>query len=883
MRRDLDEELQSHLQMRIDEFCAQGMDRLAAKAEALHRLGNERELRAYCEGVDERRALYDRSTNWLREWSQDLQFAMRQVGRNPGFAAVVAITLALAIGCSTAAFSIVDPVLLQGSPYHAAKNLRTVFEHRADGGARLPSYPTVSDWQTELATDTSVVAGVAFVRGNAVAMRAPRDSTPAVAAYVSPQFFTIMGARPFLGRVFAADENRPGGPNVAVISYAVFIDRFGGNRDVVGSTVDVDSVPTTIIGVMPRGFAYPNWGDPGYWFPTGLWQPVSIFQRSQPRVLTLRGLHADSRTVARLQPGVDSARAAATFHVVQSRVAAEYPAEEGKWTSVDLQSFDESMFGTLPRAMLLVSGAIALVLLLGCANVANLFLVRATVRERELAVRTALGAQRGRLVRQLLAETLVIVAAAGALSVFIAAALVGFARHALGALLPYADNLGVDARVLLFTGGLAIVVTLLVGLGPALYASRRELMSSIRTGGVSGAGHRRDRRLRNLLVSLQFAVAVTLLVASGVLIQSFRRQLNVPLGYDPRGVVSFDITPSSKAYGTPQAAADLYTRILSALDAMPGVEASSPTSAIFQTKVYRADLPQEGQTPAEGLYHIAGPEYLRTFHISLVAGRWFNEQDVRAPTGLAVSEKLARRLWGTKSGLGQRITIFRQSQDRADFGQPITLPVIGIVQDVREFDARQPPVAEVYLPYTLEVWPWIGFDVRSRTPAQTMRAIDATLRAVDSGIQFRGRPSIAATGLASIDAQSRFVAEVLIGFSLGALLLSALGLYGIVAFAVSTRTREIGIRIALGATRRGVERLVMREGLTFVVVGAIAGLVLAVGTTRLLGAMLFDTKPTDLTTFIAVPLLLLVIAALASYAPARRAARTDPTVSMKAE
>lgn len=811
-----------------------------------------------------------------------LRYAVRTISRSPVFAGVAILTLALGIGGSTAAFSIMDPVLLRGLPYHAPDRLRTAFEQRDDGGLRLPSYPTVRDWQQQLAPDSSLIEGVAFVRGNGVTLPGPDEGSRVVAAYVSPEFFRLTGTRPLMGRVFTPAEDRPGAAAVAVISYDLFMDRFGGDRGIVGRSVDVDSVPTTIIGVMPRNFGYPNWGG-NTWFPTAIWQPLSAFAAAQPEVLTLRGLHADSRTLIRLRPGVDSARAAATMHVIQARIAAEYPADEARWTSVALEPLEQNLFGSLPQSMLLVSGAIALVLLLGCANVANLFLVRGSVRGQELAVRTALGAGRAQLVGQLFAEAVVIAAVAGALGVLLAAAFVGYARHAVGAMLPFTNQLSVNTRALAFATGISLATALLIGLGPALRASRGELMSRIRGNAAATVGHRRERRLRNLLVSLQFAVALTLLAGSGLLIQSFRRLLAVPLGYDPSGVVRFAIAPGSHAYDSPQAAAAFYARVLQALDAIPGVQSSATTQAIFFTKVFKAELPTEGQPVIEGLYNTVSPGYRRTYRISMVAGRWFTDQDMRSPDGLVISDRLAHRLFGDRSALNQRITIFRQSQGRADFGQPITLPVIGVAAAARDLGPASAPVAEVYLPYTLEVWPWMNFAVRASNPSHVARAIKSTVLAVDASTQFRDGASVTQTGFGSIDAQTRFVAEVLAGFAVGALLLAAIGLYGVVAYGVSQRTREIGIRIALGATDSRVMRLVLRDGVTFVLLGAAAGLAGAFASTRLLRAMLFQTTTTDPATFVVVTLVLAGAAIVATYLPARRATRTDPTIAIRAE
>lgn len=815
---------------------------------------------------------------------RDLLYAVRTLRRSPAFAMVAIATLALGVAGTTAAFSIVDPVLVLGLPYRAPDRLRTVFEQRDDGSLRLPSFPTYLDWKAQLGAADSPIEDVAFVRGDALSI-ADRDGQPQrmLVGYVTPGFFAFMGTPPLLGRTFGDDEERAGGPRVAVISYDLFMDRFGGSRRVLGTTVDMDSVPTTIVGVMPRGFAYPNFGG-NYWAPVQLWEPIAAFRAAHPGVLARRGLHVDSRALVRLRPGVDSARAVAAMRVVQRRLAAQYPAEQEHWPSVGLQSMRAELFGDLPRSLLLVSGAIGLVLLLACANVANLFLVRGSTRARELAIRAALGAGRWRLARQLFAESLVVSLVAGALGAALASAIVGYARRSLGALLPFTDRLAVDARALWFALGASMLTAILVGLAPALQAGRGDAMQRIREGGADGAGAHRERHTRNLLVSLQFALALTLLIGSGLLIRSFRRLATVSPGYDATNLIGFTLSPDSHRYDAPQAAAELYARILAAVNAVPGVQsAAAAGGALLSTPVLEAGVPADGQPLVQAIYHLVSADYLRTMRMPLVTGRWFSDADMRSPSGLVVSERLARQLWPGRSPLGKTITVRRQSQARADFGQPITLPVIGVVADVHEFGPASNVEPEVYLPYTLEVWPWMSFVARAPNPQRLLAPITAAIRAVDPALQFRGQPSVMQSGAAAVDAQTRFVTAVLTGFAFGALLVAAVGLYGIVAYGVSQRTREIGIRIALGAGHGSVIRLVLRDGILFVTLGAAVGLAGALVATRLLRAMLFQTTATDPATFVVVTLVLAAAALAATYLPARRAARIDPTTAIRAE
>ncbi|HEY7878188.1 MAG TPA: ABC transporter permease [Gemmatimonadaceae bacterium] len=823
--------------------------------------------------------------------ARDVQYAVRTLRRSPGFTIIAVVTLALGVGSTTAAFSVVDTIMLRGLPYRDANRLWTIYERSDDGSLRTPSYPTFNDWQAQNASIPAVIEGMAFVRGDQVHLPGHHEEVRQIGAFVSPGFFDLMGTPPLLGRTFLPDEERSGASNVAVISYDLFMQRFGGDRATLGRVVDMDGVPTTIVGVMPRAFAYPNFGGDA-WIPTRLWEPITAFDAAHPGVLARRELHVDSRTVIRVRAGggggggVDSTHAAAVMRTIEQRLAAAFPADQQHWTSVALQPVSSEMFGGLASALLLIAAAIALVLLLACANVANLFLVRGSARGRELAVRTALGAGRWRLVRQLLMEALLIAGIAGSLGVALAFALVGFVRHTMDAQLPFSAQLSVDGRTAIFALAASCVTALLVGLAPALQATGGPLMRRIRSGSTAAVGGTRERRVRNLLVSVQFALALTLLIGAGLLIQSFRRLVSVPLGYDPTNVIQFTVAPPAHAYDTPAAAAALYARILDAVHAVPSVQfAAAAGGALLSTSVERADEPATGQPLVQAVYHPVSTDYLRTMRISMVAGRWFTDDDMRTPMagGFVINEKLARMMWPGSSPIGQRITVRRQSQARTDVGQPITLPVVGVTADVRQFGAAADASAEVFLPYTLEVWPWMNFVVRAPNAERLLGAVTAAVRSTDPAIEFRGDPGVMRAGAAAIDAQRRLMTAVLSGFAAGALLLAAIGLYGISAYSVTQRTREIGVRIALGASERRVVALVLRDGVTFVVLGAAAGLAGAVASTRLIRAMLFDTTATDPATFAIVTIVLAAVAVAAIYGPARRAARTDPTIAIRAE
>jgi predicted permease len=800
------------------------------------------------------------------------------------FSLVAIALLALAIGSSTAVFSVVDAVILRGLPYADADRLHAIYERNASTGRRVPSYPTFLDWERQYAAAGSAIEGMAFVRGDGVSIPGAEGPERHIAAYVSPGFFALLGTKPALGRTFLPDDERPGAPNVAVISHDFFMRRFGGDRAAIGRTIAVDSVPTTIIGVMPRGYAYPNFGGGG-WVPPALWQPIAVFQATH-QALSLRGLHVDSRTIVRLRSSADSARAVTAMATIAGRLASEYPVEQKDWTGVELRPIGGEMFGEVSSTLVLILGASGLVLLLACANVANLLLIRGSVRARELALRAALGADRWRLTRHVLTEAALLAAAAGAAGIALAFGLVRVLRPYAEFRLPFASDISVDARTALFSIGLSAATALLIGVLPVLHVSRSNLAARLRggAGGSNDVGGLAARRIRDTLVAAQFALAITVVVGAGLLIQSVRRVSAVPLGYDEHGVVSFSISPSRAKYGAPEQAAALYKRILEALRAVPTVEdAAIAGGALLETTV-ATDNHRGSTALPTAAYHTISDDYLRTLRIRVAEGRGFTEDDMRAPNGFLVTQALAKKLWPQGSAIGQRITVRRASQARADFGQPITLPIVGVVADYRQFGPEQEAPSQVFLPYTLEVWPWMNFIVRAPNPDAILPQVTKAVREVEPGIEFLGKPSSIERRFAGGLADPRvFVATMLSGFALTSLLLAAIGLYGIIAYSVAQRTRELGIRIAVGATSRSILTLILGHAAKLVGVGLVIGAGAALLTTKALRSLLFETTTTDIATFVVVPLVLAVVATIASLLPAIRATRTDPLVVIRAE
>jgi predicted permease len=419
-----------------------------------------------------------------------------------------------------------------------------------------------------------------------------------------------------------------------------------------------------------------------------------------------------------------------------------------------------------------------------------------------------------------------------------------------------------------------------------MQTGRLNLIDRLR-GGAASRGGAADTQVRNALVAIQFALAVTLLVGSGLLIQSVRRIASVDLGYDPRGLVGFSVSPPAHRYDQPAQAAALYARIINAVHAVPGVsDVAAAGGAWLMTKVDVQDRAPSNAAPALAVYHPISTDYLRTLRVSLVSGRSFTDADMRSPmsAGLLVNDSLARQLWPHGNPLGARITIYRQSQARVDIGQPITLPVIGVVRDYRQFGATTPSLPQVYLPYTLEVWPWMSFAARTGGSPAVLAGVEKAIKSVEPAVTFFGEPSFDRSGQRPPLSDPRmFVTALLSGFAAVALLLAAVGLYGVVTYAAAQRTREIGIRVAIGATPANIMRLLMGQASRFVLVGLAGGLLAAAGTVRVLRSLLFQTGTLDVATFVVAPIVLVVVALVASCVPAVRAGRTDPAGVMRAE
>ena len=810
----------------------------------------------------------------------DLRHAFRSLLKTPGFALAAVFALALGIGANTAVFSVVNGVLLRPLGYADPDRLVVLYAaHPQQGEFNSPSYPDFRDWR-DAGDAAGALEGMAFLRSETLLLRRTEGALRINGAHVSDGFFPLLGTKPLLGRTFTPDEERPGGPRVLVLKYAAWQKHFGGDPTVVGRTLDFGEGAYTVIGVMPRAFTYPDWGDAYAPLPT-------LPQRRE--ALERREFRIDNRVLARLAPGVSEAQASKQLGEVARRLAQAYPAENAGW-GVRVLTLPEAIVSDVRQSLVVLLGAVAFVLLIACADVANLLLVRASTRSRELAVRAALGASRWQVARQLLAESLVLAAAGAALGLLLAAWGVRLLKAAAPPDLPRLDEVGVDGSVLAFTALVTAVTALAFGLVPAVQASRVELQEAMREG-TRGAGQGgRSVRLRSVLVVGQMALALVLLVGAGLLLESFARLRGVSPGFDPSPLIAVQVEPPVQRYDTPEKLTSLYEHLEEVLASRPGVERVAfinhlPLSGGAVTTPVRA----EGHSTAAGseeiaLFRTVDAPYFATLGQRVVRGRGFTRADMTATSAVVVvNETLARQYWGKTDPLGRRITVFKQVGGSADYNAPIDAQVVGVVKDVAFRDLGQPAMAEVYVPLPVNPWRWGWLIVRTRGDATPLaEPVRRAVVAVDRDISVvRALP--ATRLLADVLARRQFSMTLLAAFAGTALLLAAIGIYGVISYTVTTRTHEMGVRAALGAQRRDLLALVVGAGAKLALVGIALGVVLAAGATRVLESMVYGVGVRDAATFAGCGLLLAAVALAASYVPARRAARVDPMRALRAE
>jgi putative ABC transport system permease protein len=808
----------------------------------------------------------------------ELRYALRSLRRSPSFALAAVVALGLGIGATTAVFSVVDGVLLRPLGYAEPDRLVVVYaRHPQQGDFYSPSYPDFRDWRGQAG---DVFDGMAFLRSESLLLRGTDGAQRLNGAHVSEGFFAVLGTRPLLGRAFLPEEERPGGPRVLVLKYATWQGRFGGDPTVVGRTLDFGEGAYTVIGVMPRDFTYPAWGD--------VYAPLAAIPQAR-EVLEQRDFRVDNRVIARLRPGVSEAQGTARLEALSRRLAAAYPAENADWNAMVVGVREEMVSGVRP-ALLVLFGAVTLVLLVACADVANLLLVRATARSRELMVRAALGASRWRVARLLLAEALLLAVAGGALGLVLAGWGIDLLKAAAPANLPRLDDVGMNAGVLAFTVATALLTALVFGVAPALHAARLDLAAGMREGTRGAGTGARRQRLRSGLVVAQVALALVLLVGAGLLLRSFAGLRRVDPGFDPERLLTLRVEPPAARYDTPEKLVALYRAIEDAVAALPAVERVGFVNHLPVTGTSVVSPMQvEGRAPESAaqdvvLFRVADERYFAALGQQVVKGRGLTAADMApSATAVVVNEATARQYWPNEEPLGRRITLFKQAPGRVDFGQPVRGEVVGVVRDVIFRRPGEPAVPEAYVPLPVNPWRSAFLTVRTRgSPEAVVGPVRRAVVAVDADIPVAAITPVAEL-LADRLAEQRFSVTLLAAFAGSALLLAAIGVYGVMSYAVAQREREIGVRTALGAQRADVLRLILGDGARLALAGVLLGTALAGAATRLLASMVYGVGVRDATTFAGGAALLGAVALLASYVPARRAARVDPSIALRAE
>ncbi|MCM3905197.1 MAG: ABC transporter permease [Pyrinomonadaceae bacterium] len=805
---------------------------------------------------------------------QDLRYGFHKLWKSPGFTLVALLALALGIGANTFIFSVVNALLLRPLPFPNSDRITSILVKDPDTGALYSSYslPNFEDIRDR----NQVFEQVAALNMSTEFLRSGDEPERLRGAYVSADLFPLLGVNPLLGRTFSSEEERSGSGNFIVISYDLWQRRFNSDPGIINQNLVIGSQPTTVLGVMPEGFKFPMGArHVDFWMP--------LISSIPPAARSARGA-VYLGLFARLRPNVSLAQAQAEMNLIGNDLATQYPAANTGLNIVPV-STHERLVGTIRPALLVLLGAVALVLLIACANVANLLLARASVRRKEIAIRTAIGATRGRVVRQLLTESLllsILGAAAGVLLAFWAIELLISSDPAN---LPRVAEIRLDRSVLLFTVGLATLTGLFFGLAPALQASRTDLNESLKDGMRESSGGIKRNRTRSALVISEIALSMILLVGATLLFQSLRRILAVSPGFEPNNVLTAEVSVSSAKYPEPAQRAAFYREALEHIAALPGVESAGivyplPLGGNFES--YTFDIAGQppfppGQQPSSDR-RIISPDYFRTMSMPLRKGRAFGAQDqATAPAVMIVNDTFARRFFPGEEVIGKRII-------PGEGRQPVTREIVGVVGDVRHEGLDVDPSPEYYIPY--EQASVDDMTVVARTTGGNPTSIATALRDVIRGMDkeqpvYNIRPM---TQLLSESlAQRRFNLVLLGGFAVLALVLAGIGIYGVMSYSVAQRTREIGVRIALGAQSRDVLKMVLSHALGLTAIGLALGLIGAFGLTRFLVTMLFEVKPTDLTTFAIVSIVLGAVAIAACLIPARRATRVDPLVALRYE
>ena len=882
---DLEEEMRLHLELRQEERVQSGMTADDARAAARRRFGNATYLK------EESHIAW--GWEWFENLAQDARYGLRVLGKAPGFSAIAILTMALGIGATTAIFSVVDATLLHPLPYPEPEQLVTVEDDLPGAGAQDVGM-SEPEWQDlQRSGIFEYVSPTQFDENNLTGSSQPERVRLLI---VAPNYFALLGVKPQLGRAFHPEDHSPGLILEVLISDGLWKGAFGGDPHILDRSIRLDTDLYRIVGVMPPGFDAP--GRTAEERNIEVWAATSFYGPPMADHPSRSGRNLPT-AVARLKPGLTIEAAQSRLDALVSALQKEFPKDYPKqsaWT-VRLLPLKERVVGNVRQSLILLLGAVGLVLLIGCVNVANLLLARASARGREMAVRQALGAARKRLMSQLLTESVLLSLLGGAAGLAILFFTQGFLLRLLPDSLPRLNEIRISSPVLVFALGASVVTGAIFGLVPALQADRLDLTHMLKLEGRGSTGSGGQARTRRILVVIEFALSLVLMVAAGLLLRSFRDLVNVRLGFNPQNVMAVRTRlpdpndPKADTYRTPAQEAPFLREVLRRSRTLPGVEeaALGDTASIpLDERLRDLKLISEGQflftfegdiqkdEPAVAERSSVTPDYFPVLGIPLLRGRLFNDaDDDKAPQVAVINEAFARTYWPNQNPLGK---LFKRNRAESPW-----ITVVGVIADARTESLAQAGVPKIYLDLYQTGGKRLAIFLRGNSDAAaTPEEVRKQVQSIDPTLPVFGAQTLNETVSASLS-ERRFSMEIVALFALTALLLAGLGIYGVISYLASERTHEIGIRIALGAESGSILQMVLRQGLGLAIAGAAVGLACALIVSQFMARLLYGVRPTDPLTFGGVALLLIGVALLACYIPARRAVRVDPLVALRHE
>ena len=873
MEAEMDEELRSHFENQVEKLVASGLPREEATRRARLGFGGYEQLKEECRDA--------RGVSFVETLIQDLRYALRMLRNSPGFTAVAILTLALGVGANTAIFSVIDSVLLRPLPYQDPDGIVMVWENDSQhpNPHNTVSPPDFLDWQSR----NSVFAEMSALFDQRVILTGNGVPQEVVVQDVSANFFSVLGVHPILGPGFTAENGKPGHDDVIVLSYGFWKERFASDPGIIGKPVVLNGHPQIVVGVAPQNFTWFikdgsfTGAKPQMWTPFIF--PASFSDR--------KGVGRFLTVVARLKPGTTVPQAQSQMNTIAARIAEEYPDFNGYW-GANVVSVRDQISGDLRPALLILFGAVGFVLLIACANVSSLLLARAATREREIAVRTAIGASRWRIARQLLTESVLLALIGGVIGMALAIWGTNLLLAASPENLLDLHSIPIDWRVLAFAGGSTLLAGLLFGMLPSYISAHSGISETLKEGGRGSSAGRQLSLARGAFVVAQISLALVLLAGSGLLIRSFVRLVGVDPGFDASHLLTFKVSLPSSKYKTDAALLTFFRQLVTRVSHLPGVRSASmnsfpPFSGLGSaTGVHVLSQPERSlmDLPVAAV-RIIGADYFSTMQIPLRAGRTFNEQELTEERHVVIiNQAFADQYLKGVNPLGQKAVIYMKSLEES---KNTASEIIGVVGDVRQMGLDTPAEPTVYWPHPELVMSEMTVVVRTENdPLTLVSAVRNELQQMD--------PEQPMAAIATMDqllsgslSRSRFTMLVLGVFAALALVLACVGIYGVIAYSVTQRIQEFGIRMALGANRHDVFRLVLGQGTRLTLLGIGLGIVAALIVTRLMATLLYGISATDPLTFVAVALLLALVALAACYIPARRATRVDPIVALRYE